>query len=46
MTTAHALQTIAEILISVLLIYGVINEEKLIAFEDRTAKKIKRFLKR
>lgn len=41
MTLKFAIQTAFEILVIVLIIYGFIHEDKLIAFEDRIRAKIR-----
>lgn len=41
MALKFAIQTIFEIAVVVLIIYGFIHEDKLIAFEDRVRAKIK-----
>ena len=45
MTTAQIIRTAAEIIAVILVIWGVLNEKKLIDFEDRVFQKIKSFLK-
>lgn len=40
MTLKFAIQTVFEILVVVLIIYGFVKEDKLIAFEDRLKAKI------
>ena len=45
MTTAQIIRTIAELAAIILVIWGVINEGKLIDFEDRLFQKIKSFFK-
>ena len=45
MTTAQIIRTVAELAAVILVIWGVLNEERLIAFEDRVFQKIKSFLK-
>ncbi len=42
MTTAFAIQTTIEFLAILFVIYGLINEDKFIAFEEKVAKLIKR----
>lgn len=41
MALKFAIQTVFEIVVVVLIIYGFIHEDKLIAFEDRVRAKIK-----
>lgn len=41
MILKFAIQTVFEIVVVVLIIYGFIHEDKLIAFEDRVRAKIK-----
>lgn len=41
MTLKFAIQTVFEIVVVVLIIYGFIHEDKLIAFEDRVRAKIR-----
>lgn len=41
MTLKFAIQTAFEILVVVLIIYGFVREDKLIAFEDRVRAKIR-----
>ena len=45
MTTAQIIRTAAEFIAVVLVIWGVLNEKKLIDFEDRFFQKIKGLLK-
>ena len=45
MTTIHIIQTIIEIAISLLLIIGFWNEEKLIALENMIIDSIKEYIK-
>lgn len=45
MTTAQIIRTVAELAAVILIIWGVLNEKKLIDFEDRLFQKIKSFLK-
>lgn len=45
MTTAQIIRTVAELAAVILVIWGVLNEEKLVDFEDRFFQKIKGFLK-
>lgn len=45
MTTAQIIRTVAELAAVILVIWGVLNEGKLINFEDRFFQKIKGFLK-
>lgn len=42
MSTAFAIRTIIEIIAIVLVIVGVLNEQKIIKWEDKMIKKIKR----
>jgi hypothetical protein len=44
MTTSNLIITGCEILASVLLIYGFINEDKVIRWEQRTKRKIKKII--
>ena len=44
MTTSNLIITGCELLVSVLLIYGFINEDKVIRWEQKQVKKIKRFI--
>lgn len=44
MSTGSIIITGLEIIISALLIYGFINEDKVIKWEQKQAKKIKRFI--
>ena len=44
MTTAQIIRTVAELAAVILVIWGVVNEEKLIDFENRVFQKIKSFL--
>lgn len=41
MILKFAIQTVFEIVVAVLIIYGFIHEDKLIAFEDRVRAKIR-----
>ena len=45
MTTAQIIRTVAELAAVILVIWGVLNEERLIDFEDRFFQKIKSVLK-
>ena len=45
MTTAQVIRTAAEFIAVILVIWGVINEKKLIEFEDQIISKVKSFLK-
>ena len=45
MTTAQIIRTAAEFIAVILVIWGVLNEGKLIDFEDRLFQKIKSFFK-
>ena len=45
MTTAQIIRTVAELAAVILVIWGVINEKKLIEFEDQIISKVKSFLK-
>lgn len=45
MTTAQIIRTVAELAAVILVIWGVVNEGKLIDFEDRLFQKIKSFFK-
>ena len=45
MTSAQIIRTVAELAAVILVIWGVINEKKLIEFEDWVFQKIKSFLK-
>ena len=42
MALKFAIQTVFEIAVVVLIIYGFIHEDKLIAFEDKLAEKFKK----
>ncbi len=42
MTTAFALQTILEILAVLFVVYGILNEKKFVAFENKVCRYIKR----
>lgn len=42
MALKFAIQTIFEIIVVVLIIYGFIHEDKLIAFEERAAERVKK----
>lgn len=42
MSTLHTIQTLLELIVSGLIIYGFIHEDKVIAFEQRLKRKIKR----
>jgi len=45
MTTVHIIQTAIEVIIALLLIIGVLNEEKLIAVENMIINSIKEYIK-
>lgn len=45
MTTAQIIRTVAELAAVILVIWGVVNEGKLIDFENRLLQKIKSFFK-
>ena len=45
MTTAQIIRTAAEFIAVILVIWGVLNEKKLIDFEDQIISKVKGFLK-
>lgn len=45
MTTAQIIRTVAELAAVILVIWGVLNEGKLVELEDRIINKIKGFLK-
>ena len=45
MTMAQIIRTVAELAAIILVIWGVLNEGKLINFEDRVFQKIKSFFK-
>ena len=45
MTTAQILRTVAELAAVILVVWGVLNEKKLIEFEDQIISKVKGFLK-
>lgn len=45
MTTAQIIRTVAELAAVILVIWGVLNEGKLIDFEDQIISKVKGFLK-
>ena len=45
MTTAQIIRTAAELIAVILVVWGVINEKKLIDFEDQIISKVKDFLK-
>lgn len=42
MTTAYAIQTILEILAVLFVVYGILNEKKFVAFENKVCRIIKR----
>ena len=44
MSTGNIILTLCEVLISALLVYGFINESKVIRWEQKQVKKIKRFI--
>ena len=44
MSTGNIILTLCEVLISALLIYGFMNENKIIRWERKQVKKIKRFI--
>ena len=44
MSTGNIILTVCEVLISVLLVYGYLNENKIIRWERRQVKKIKKFI--
>lgn len=46
MTTAQIIRTVAELAAVILVIWGVLNEKKLIELEDRVLMLIKSFFKR
>jgi hypothetical protein len=41
MSTVHTWQTIIEIAVAAVLIYGLFHEDKLVAFEERVIKKFR-----
>ena len=45
MTTAQIVRTAAEFIAVILVICGVLNEDRLIKFEDQIISKVKSFLK-
>ena len=45
MTTAQIIRTVTELAAVILVIWGVLNEDRLIKFEDRIINKVKGFLK-
>ena len=45
MTTAQIIRTAAEFIAVILVVWGVLNEERLIEFEDQIISKVKGFLK-
>lgn len=46
MTTAMAIRSICEIAVVVFIIYGLINEQKFIDFEDKIIRKIQKAIER
>lgn len=46
MTTAFAIRTIIELAAILFVIYGVLNEQKFIDFENRIIKKFKRYIRK
>lgn len=42
MTTAYAIQTVLEILAVLFVVYGILNEKKFVAIEDKICRIIKR----
>lgn len=44
MSTGNIILTICEVLISALLVYGFIHEDKVIKWEQKQVKRIKRFI--
>lgn len=46
MTTAFAIRTIIELAAILFVIYGVLNEQKFIEFENRIIKKFKRYIRK
>lgn len=42
MTTAYAIQTILEILAVLFVVYGILNEKKFVAFENKVCRIIRR----
>ena len=44
MTTAYAIQTILEILAVLFVVYGILNEKKFVAFENKVCRIIRRKL--
>lgn len=42
MTTAYAIQTVLEILAVLFVVYGILNEKKFVAFENKICRLIKR----
>ena len=45
MTTAQIIRTVAELAAVILVIWGVLNEDSIIKFEDQIISKVKSFLK-
>ncbi len=45
MTTAQIIRTVAELAAVILVVCGVLNEDRLIKFEDQIVSKVKSFLK-
>ena len=45
MTTAQIIRTVAELAAVFLVIWGVLNEDRIIKFEDQIISKVKGFLK-
>ena len=45
MITAQIIRTAAEFIAVILVIWGVLNEDRLIKFEDQIVSKVKSFLK-
>lgn len=44
MSTGNIILTLCEVLVSTLLIYGFINEDKVIRWEQKQVRKIKKFI--